>query len=69
VGNSIGALDLIRTVEVKFSDVTEVRSAVETMVVAKGDEVRSLKKLKELLERQRANYLEEDMGYVKDVCE
>jgi len=66
-GDSIGALDLIRRVEAKFPDVPEVKAAVATMVAAKGDEVGGKKMLKGIPERARVKYLEEDMGYVKEV--
>ena len=41
LGDTIGALDLLRRVEVKFPEAPEVRAALAAMIWKKGDEVKA----------------------------
>jgi len=69
LGDTIGALDLLRRVETKFPEAPEVRAAVATLLAARGDEVGALKKLTEIPTGQRVKYIGEGDGavYVRDV--
>ena len=64
LGDQLGAFDLIRRVEVKFPEAPEVRAAVATLLVAKGDLDTARKKFLEIPDRARSKYVDE--GYLKN---
>ena len=64
LGDQLGAFDLIRRVEVKFPEAPEVRAAVATLLVAKGDVDTARKKFLEIPDRARSKYVDE--GYLKN---
>ena len=56
LGDYLGALDLLRRVEVKFPEAPEVRAALSAMLAKKGDKVGAKQKFLEIPDRQRLNY-------------
>lgn len=64
-GDSLGALDLVRRVENKFPEAPEVRAAIATLLIAKGDEETARKKFLEIPDRARLKY--SDPSYLNNV--
>jgi len=60
LGDSIGALDLLRRVENRFPEAPEVRAALATLLSAKGDEIVAQRKFLEIPDRQRLNYIDDN---------
>lgn len=60
LGNTIGALDLIKRVSVKFPEAPEVRAAFATILWAKGDDIKARQKFLEIPDRQRLNFSDDD---------
>lgn len=56
LGDTIGALDLVRRVEVKFPEAPEVRAALAAMLSKKGDQAGAQRKFLEIPDRQRLNF-------------
>lgn len=56
LGDYLGALDLLRRVEVKFPEAPEVRAALAAMLAKKGDEVGAKRKFLEIPDRQRLRF-------------
>jgi tetratricopeptide (TPR) repeat protein len=65
IGDPLGALDLTRRVENKFPEAPEVRAALATLLVAKGDLDTARKKFLEIPDRARLKY--SDPNYMKTV--
>lgn len=65
LGDLLGALDLIRRVENKFPEAPEVRAAIATLLMAKGDQETARKKYMEIPDRARLKYV--DSGYLNSV--
>ena len=59
-GDSFGALDLVRRVENKFPEAPEVRAALATLLIAKGDVDTAQKKFLEIPDRARLKYSDPD---------
>lgn len=60
LGDTLGAFDLIRRVENKFPEAPEVRAALATMLVAKGDLDTAKRKFLEIPDRARMKYVDDD---------
>jgi tetratricopeptide (TPR) repeat protein len=60
IGDSLGAMDLIRRVENRFPEAPEVRAALASMLSAKGDQVGAQRKYLEIPDRQRLKYIDDD---------
>ncbi len=60
LGDTLGAFDLIRRVENKFPEAPEVRAAVATLLVAKGDQETAQRKFLEIPDRARLKYVDEN---------
>ena len=57
IGDSLGAMDLVRRVENRFPEAPEVRAALATLLSAKGDQVGAQRKFLEIPDRQRLKYV------------
>lgn len=56
LGDTIGAMDVLRRVENKFPEAPEVRAALATMLERKGDDEGARKKFLEIPDRPRAEF-------------
>ena len=60
LGDLLGAFDLARRVENKFPEAPEVRAAIATLLVAKGDQETAQRKFLEIPDRARLKYVDEN---------
>ena len=60
MGDSLGALDLVRRVENKFPEAPEVRAALAVLLLAKGDQETAQRKFLEIPDRARLKYVDQD---------
>ena len=60
LGDTLGAMDLVRRVEVKFPEAPEVRAAVAAMLWKKGDQGGAKRKFLEIPNAQRLNFGNDD---------
>lgn len=60
LGDTLGAFDLLRRVENKFPEAPEVRAALATFLVAKGDQETAQRKFLEIPDRARLKYVDEN---------
>lgn len=65
LGDLLGALDLTRRVENKFPEAPEVRAALATLLIAKGDQETAQRKFLEIPDRARLKYV--DSNYLQNV--
>ncbi len=60
LGDSSGAMDLMKRVENRFPEAPEVRAAYAVQLLGKGDEDGARKKFLEIPDRQRGKYAEDE---------